>query len=347
MGLDLSDRRSHYHVLRGDGVTLDRGVVANTREELSKLFDAWKGCRLVLEVGCQSAWISRLAQHCGMHVLVANPRRVELISKSDRKNDRSDAQLLAELGRSSPTLLSAITHRSEETQADLMTHRARKAAVNTRTALINAVRGMLKTSGVRAPGCSPECFGRRVRAAIPAQLRSALESLIKLIDATNREIKQYDKELERLGRERYPVTAQMRQVDSVGPVLSLCYVLTIEEPRRFKRSRHVGSYVGAVPRQRSSGNLDPQLHITKTGDSELRRLLVLAATRILGPHGKDCDLRRFGLKIAGTGNDKRAKKRARVAVARKLAVLLHRLWSTGEVYDPFHNAKRRGESVPA
>lgn len=104
--------------------------------------------------------------------------------------------------------------------------------------------------------------------------------------------------------------------------------------------------MGSVPRRRDSGASSPQLRITQAGDSGLRRLLVIAANRMLGPFGPDCDLKRFGLKLAAQGG-RNGRKRAKVAVARKLAVLLHRLWKTGEVYDPFHLAKKRGEAVPA
>lgn len=347
IGLDLSDRVSHYHVMSGDGTTLSTGKVLTQRQDLVELFARWKGCRLVIEAGGHSPWVSRLGRDCGMDVVVANPRRVQLIAKSDRKSDRSDAETLARLGKSDIELLSPIVHRSKEAQAHLAVQRARNAVVSARTSLINHVRGVLKSHGHRAPSCAPECFHNRALRAIPAELKLALTPLLKLIGQGNAQVKVFDKELERLGRERYPITQLMQQSPGVGPIVSLCYVLTLDDPARFRRGRDVGAYLGLVPRKRNSGALDPQLRITKAGDGEMRRLLVLSANYILGRFGPDCDLRRFGLRIAGDGSDKKAKKRARVAVARKLAVLLHYLWKTGVAYDPFHLAKKRGDPVPA
>lgn len=160
-----------------------------------------------------------------------------------------------------------------------------------------------------------------------------LETLLAMIEQLTREIRQMDREIEALCAERYPETRLLRQVQGVGPITALGFVLVLEDPHRFARSRSVGSYLGLRPRQRDSGEQRPQLRITKAGDALLRRLLVTAAHYILGPFGPDTALRRHGLRIAQRGGSA-AKKRAIVAVARKLAVLLHRLWVSGEVYQP-------------
>jgi transposase len=138
----------------------------------------------------------------------------------------------------------------------------------------------------------------------------------------------------------------LRQVEGVGPLTALTFVLTLEDPYRFEKSRSVGAYLGLVPASDKSGDRDPQRRISKEGDEMLRKLLVGSAHYILGPFGGDSDLRRHGEKIASRGA-KNAKKRAAVAVARKLAVLLHRLWVTGEVYDPLYNAHRSQEREEA
>jgi transposase len=150
--------------------------------------------------------------------------------------------------------------------------------------------------------------------------------------------------IEQLCQEHYPETHHLRQVSGVGPITALAYVLTLDDPDRFRKSREVAPALGLVPKRDQSGDRDPQLRITKTGDSYLRRLLVGSAQYILGPFGPDCDLRRWGLKLAQRGG-KNAKKRAVVAVARKLAVLLHHLWVTGEVYDPFYHSHPDQTSV--
>jgi transposase len=221
--------------------------------------------------------------------------------------------------------------------------RARDELVRTRTGMINHVRGVLKSNGHRAATCSADSFGKKAMTMIPRELQAGLQPMVELIAIVTDKIAGLDVQIERLCVERYPVTQVLRQIGGVGPVVALTFVLTLDDPQRFRRSRDVGPYLGVVPRKKSSGASDPQMRITKAGDRSMRRLLVIAANYILGRFGPDCDLRRFGLKIAGEGNDKTAKKRARVAVARKLAVLMHHLWRTGEVYDPLHTAKRRGE----
>lgn len=347
MGLDLSDLVSHYLVQRGDGARLAAGKVRMTREHLQVLFQSYPGCRLVIEAGGHSPWVSRLAEQCGMDVVVANPRKVELISKNDKKTDRVDAELLTELGRTTPALLAPITHRAERAQMDLSVLRARDELVRARTGLVNHVRGVLKTNGHRAPNCATSCFVRKSSASIPDDLRPALNPILEVITSMTERIAGLDEEIERLCSDCYPITQLLRQIKGVGPVVALSFVLTMDDPKRFRSARDVGAYLGLVPRKKSSGKSDPQLRITKAGDCNMRRLLVNAASYILGHFGPDCDLRRFGERLAGDDGNKGAKKRARVAVARKLAVLMHHLWRTGLVYDPPYLARARGELAPA
>ena len=346
VGLDLGDRHSHFCVLDAGSKPLEEGKVAMLPKDLTAFFRRVALARLILEVGGQSPWVSRLAQAAGLEVIVANPRRVPLITRNERKNDRTDAELLARLGRVDPQLLSPVTHRSVECQADLAVKRARDVAVASRTALINHVRGAIKSFGARLPACSADGFHKRVLAHLPAELVPALAPIVQLIGQIAGEIKNFDVCIERLADERYPATKVLRQISGVGPVTALSFVLTLDSPSRVSDSRQVGPYLGLVPRTHDSGASSPQLRITKAGDPGLRRLLVIAANRIMGPFGPDCDLKRFGLKLAAQGG-KNGRKRAKVAVARKLAVLLHRLWKTGEVYEPFYLAKKRGDAVPA
>jgi transposase len=170
-------------------------------------------------------------------------------------------------------------------------------------------------------------------------LRPALEPLLETIASMTERIREYDRELQTLASELYPETKLLQQVHGVGTLTALAFVLTLEDPSRFATSRVVGAYLGLVPGKDQSGERDPQKGISKRGNGLLRKLLVGSAHRILGPFGEDSDLRRHGLKIAERGG-KNAKKRAVVAVARKLSVLLHRLWVGGEVYEPLYDAKR-------
>jgi transposase len=332
VGVDLGDRFSRYCVLDQKGQVLEEDSVATTGRAFRKLFGDRPAARVVIEVGTHSPWVQRLLQELGHETITANPRYVRLIYSSGSKNDQLDAERLARLARVDPKLLHPIQHRGGTAQADRALLRSRNALVECRTKLINHTRGIVKSMGGRLPSCS-SYFHKRVRQDLPAELKPALTPVLDAIGALNLKIQRLETRIERLASNRYPETGLLRQVSGIGPLTALSYVLTVEDPERFKSSRAVGPYLGLRPRQDQSGNLDPELRITKAGDSDLRRLLVGSAHYILGPFGPDTDLRRWGLALAARGK-KNAKKRAVVAIARKLAVLLHRLWVTAEVYEP-------------
>ena len=338
IALDIGNRFTEICVVDAAGSVVERDRVRTTPEVLRQRLATGGRARVLLEVGCDSPWISRLLHELGHEVVVANARTVALINRSDRKTDRSDAEKLARLARVDPGLLQPIQHRTEAAQCDLAVARARDQLVTLRTSLINHVRGACKSLGERPPMCSAEAFAKKTSKSIPKLLEPALRPLLIEIVSINKAIAEFDRQIERLSSDRYPATQLLRQVRGVGPVTAFCYVLTIEDPSRFARSRKVGPYLGLTPRKRASGDSDPKLSITKAGDPMMRRLLVNAAQYMLSRNGTDCDLRRFGQRICEAGG-KTAKKRAVVAVARKTAVLLHRLWATGEVYDPLRNSR--------
>jgi transposase len=333
VGVDLGDQWSHYCILGLEGETLAEGQLRTTQQDIAEFFQALNAARVVFEVGTHSAWVQEVICGCGHEVLVANPRLMEGSKRRKRKNDRIDANKLARLGRVDPQSLHPMRHRSKEVRQDLVVLRARNALVAARTELINATRGLVKSMGTRLPKCSSESFAQKVEEAVPGEIREALLPLVRMAAALSDCIQGYDEKIEKLGREKYGHTALLRQVKGVGPITALAYVLTLENPERFVKSRDVGPYLGLVPKQEDSGESQPQLGISKTGDTMLRKLLVGSAHYILGPFGPDTDLRRYGLRLCERGG-KNAKKRAAVAVARKLAVLLHCLWVSGEVYEP-------------
>jgi len=345
IGMDLGDKFGQLYVLDAKGAVIEEGRIAMTPDAIRRRFGTEGRARVAIEAGTHSPWVSEILKSCGHEVLVANPRKLRLIYENDSKSDRADAQYLARLARTEPALLSPIKHRCASTRAHLAMLRARGGLVSVRTQLVNHVRGAVKSMGGRLPKCSTESFPKSVASAVPKELWPALSSVLATIASVSTKIRKYDKQIERLARNNYPETELLEQVTGVGPVTALTYVLTIEDPKRFKSSRAVGSYVGLRPRKSESGERDPQLRITKAGDRALRTLLVGSAHYILGPFGPDCDLQRFGRRLAERGG-KNGKKRAIVAVARKLAVLLHRLWITGQVYDPLWEAKRRGKTEP-
>ncbi|HLC03098.1 MAG TPA: IS110 family transposase [Anaerolineales bacterium] len=337
VGLDLGDKFSQVFILDGEGEVFEESRVPTTKAALQLKFASLRHSRIALEVGAHSRWVSHLLKDLGHEVLVADARKLRLIYHNPRKSDRVDAETLARLGRLDPKLLSPVHHRTPEAQAHLAIIRARDALVRARTLLINHVRGTVKSTGTPLPAGSAASFHNRIPPAIPESLHPALNPILDTIADLTHRIQAYDRQVEALCQQHYPETNLLRRPQGVGPVTALAYVLTLEDPHRFAHSRDVGPCLGLVPRRDQSGDRDPQLRITKTGDSYLRRLLVGSAQYILGPFGPDCDLRRWGLKLAARGG-KYAKKRAVVALARKLAVLLHRLWLTGEIYDPFHSA---------
>jgi transposase len=344
IGLDLSDKLGTYVVVDQMGMVSGEGKVVLTKGGLGRFFGRREPARIAIEVGAHSPWVDRELRMLGYEVIVANARQVKLITQSKKKNDREDAETLARLARLDPKLLKPVTHRGEQAQADLAILRSRDGLIRARTLLINHVRGAAKAAGTRLPKCSAESFAARMQDRLPDLLKQALEPLLASIASLTEQIKDCTSKLEKLAEKRYPETSVLRQIKGVGLLTSLAFLLILEEAERFANSRSVGAFLGLTTRQHQSGESQPQLHITKEGDSLLRRLLVQSAQYILGPFGPDSELRRWGLKLAGQGNKIR-KRKAIVAVARKLATLLHRLWTTGEVYEPLRTATLAKEAA--
>ena len=344
MGLDLGDRRSHVCVLDAAGEVVARFEVATTRKGLEKGLARYPGARVVLEVGTHSPWVSHQLEQAGYETIVANPRRLRSITQSDRKDDRADAEQLARLGRVDPRLLSPIRHRGLSAQRDRALLAVRDGLVRSRVLLINQARGLAKPLGLRLPKCGTEGFASRMRREGLEQAFPGMEALVATVHELTLRIRALEREIEALCEQRYPETKRLRQVAGVGALTALAYVLTLEDPERFRRSRSVGAYLGLRPRRRQSGEQDPMLRITKAGDPFLRRLLVQSAHYILGPFGPDTDLRRFGLRLIARGG-RAGRKKALIAVARKLAVLLHRLWVSGEAYEGLRGAEAKADAA--
>jgi transposase len=338
LGLDLGDVASALCLLeRGREQPLERSQMPMEPEAARQVLAACPRGLVVMEAGTHSPWVSRLAAELGHEVLVANPRQLALISKCDRKTDRTDAETLARLARADRTLLRPVHHRDERLQRHLEVLRARDALVRARTLLVNHARGALKGFGVRVNASSCDTFPQALKEQAPRELRALLAPVAQAIARLSTQIAAYDRRVNELCREEHPETRRLQQVVGVGPVTSLAFVLTIADPNRFRSNRQVGAYLGLRPRSDQSGASNRQLGIAKSGNPLLRRLLVQCAHHILGPFGPDTNLRRFGLAMRerGAGN---AKKRAVVAVARRLAVLLLRLWRTGAKYEPLYAA---------
>jgi transposase len=333
VGVDLGDRFSHYCMLNQDGEVVEEGRIPTSAVALRRQFAGEARQRIAMECGTHSPWIGRRLQQLGHQVIVANARKLRAISQNESKNDRVDAEMLARLAYCDPHLLSPIQHRSIERQRDLNLIRARDTLVRARTMLVNAVRGLVKSAGGRLPKCSTDSFAGHVSPLIPAELQPATAPLLEQITALSLQIGRLDQQIEKLAQ-RYPEIRLLRTAPGVGPVIAAAYVLTLDRADAVSSHRAAGAFLGLRPRQSQSGDSDPEHRISKTGNIYLRKLLVQAAHYILGRFGPDSALRRWGLKLATTGG-KRGKKRAIVAVARKLAVILHCMWSSGRPYQAF------------
>jgi transposase len=337
IGLDLGDQTSSYCIFDEAGEIVSEDKVATTRAGLDSLFAKMPSSRIAMEVGTHSPWVSRQLAAMGHEVIVANARNVKLITQSVRKNDRIDGRQLGRLARADPKLLSPIRHRGERAQLDLAVIRARAELMEARTSLVNSARGSVKPLGERLKKCDADQVGVVLAEGLSEGAQAVIQPLLKAIEAISEQIGKYDEQIAAMGK-RYPEKKVLEQVYGVGTLISLTYLLTVEDAGRFAHSRDVGPYLGLTPKQRDSGESQPELGISKAGDRLLRSLLVQGAHCILRKKGPESDLREWGIGKMGKGG-KRAKKRAIVAVARKLAVLLHHLWATGEVYDPHYNRK--------
>lgn len=336
VGLDVSDRKSAMVALDGEGTIVDRQEIPARTADLDRWASSIEPTLIVIEAGPHSPWMSRrLARH-GHEVAVANPAKIPSIGRSRSKSDWRDAEHLARLGRFDRKMLHEIRHRDEQVQKDLQLIRSRDVAVRGRTQLISYVRGAVKAYGGRISKCSTDAFVKRSRETLTGEYLELVAPLLETIDQLGKTIHAYDRQIEALARTRYPDTKWLMQIKGVGALTALAFVLVLADASRFRSSRMVGPYLGLTPARDQSGEIDPQKGISKEGDRLMRRLLVQSGHYILGPFGQDCDLRRHGLAIAARGG-KNAKKRAAVAVARKLAVLLHHLWVTHEVYVPLMN----------
>ena len=342
VGLDLGDLSSRYCILNEAGEAASEGELPTTKAGVDSLLAKMAPSRIALEVGTHSPWVSRQLTAMGHEVIVANPRKVRLITQSVKKNDRMDAEQLARLARVDPKLLAPIRHRGAEAQGDLAIIRARAEVVECRTKLINAARGLTKPMGERLKSCDADSVKESLADGHSEATQAIIRPLLKLVESITQQIQVYDQKIQEMEK-RYPETKLLKQVHGVGRLIALSFILTLEDAERFAHSRDVGPYLGLTRKLRESGESQPELGISQAGDGLMRRLLVQAAHCILREGVPDSDLKAWGMtKVqagAGKKGSKKRKTKAAVAVARKLAVLLHRLWVTGEVYDPQYNRK--------
>ena len=349
IGVDLGDTKHTICVTDKQGMILKEFSIPNSRKHLLQLVADYPKALVAVEVGTHSPWISRLLSEAGCEVIVANARKLRAIYQNERKCDKIDAQMLAKLVRVDPSLLHPVQHASEQCQRDSLTLKLRDILVRQRVHIISSVRGVLKSLGLIVPCPSTPTFPTKAREALALELEmlNSVEPALKALEALNEQIKAYDQAITSAIKTRYPMASLLMSIAGVGPITALSFVLVVDDPTRFEDARDIGAFLGLVPRRDQSGETDKDLPISKTGNQALRRLLVQCAQYILGNFGPDSDLRRQGLKLAGKGGKaagpkkgqakartggKAAKRKAVVAVARKLAVVMLTMWKKQTKY---------------
>jgi len=343
IGLDLGDNNSDVCVLDQQRREIERRPVKTAPESLKALFERYPGADVVFEVGSQSRWVQQLAKESNMGtVIAADPRQLKLISASRSKNDRKDAYVLCRAAQGLPEMLHPVEHRSEEAHLHLQLLRSRDLLVQQRTALVNRIRGMAKATGSKLPSGDAQYFFRKAPEKLPEPLRKPCAPLFAILAAIHEQLLLITAQVRQLMK-NYAAAQLLTTIPSVGDLTALTFVLTIDDPNRIRGARNIAALLGITPRKKESGDSTPQLGITKAGDSNMRRLLVLCAHHLLS-RGKDCRLKQWGLQLCQRGGSN-AKKRAVVAVARKLAVHMLAIWKSGETYDPWRDVP--AEMMPA
>jgi transposase len=333
LGIDVHQKYSEICWLAEEGEVKQRRRLPTTEASLRRFFGRIEPVRVVLESSCVTPWVSRLLGEMGHEVVVLNPRRVRLIAESTLKSDTVDAEILARLSRFDLTLLRPVYQRSEAAQELRTRLRVRGSLVKARTALINAVRGSLRSQGYRMGSCPTRSFvARWFDLRLAPGVREVLEPLVETIAELTDRIDVLERELKAASRSD-ELMLRLQDVPGVGPLVSLAYVGWMDRAERFERSRDVGACLGLRPRVRDSGGKLRRGAITREGDCEMRRLLVQAAHAALNSK-KDFQLRRWAEALV----ERVGKSKAVVALARKIAVLLHRLWVSGQRYRPFPRA---------
>ena len=333
IGMDMGDKNHKAIGLSEDGEIIDRTEVPCTPEDVRAYLERFPGALLAIETGTHCRWVSRLGIGMGHEVLVGNARKLRMIWNSNRKNDWNDAEMLARVARTDRKLYSPVRLRDDDDQELLRMVKARDLLVKCRTGIVNKIRGFCKADGHHLPKCSADSF-MRLEHEVPMSVRTVSKPLFAMLKELAKKIGLYDVMIDKGIRKIHGEDAKLLEpIAGVGPVTTAAFLATVGDPATFGSARDAGPFFGLVPRQDQSGQTDKQMRITKEGNAVVRRLLVTAANYVMGPFGKDCDLRRHGMRIAERGG-KNAKKRAKVAVARKLAVLMLAILRTRSEYRP-------------
>ena len=341
VGMDLGNKKHVITAIDSNGTVLQKATIANNAQEVTEFFSQYKEpCKVIIEAGTPSIWVGNHLKNMGHKVKLADPAKIKAIWGSTVKTDDRDSEMLARLANADMKLLNEVHLKDMEVQAHASVLKARDRLVMSRAQLVLFTRSQFKLIGMDVPACSTASFAKQVRLLVPKELKIVLQPILRTISHLTEEIKKYDKKISKLCK-KYKETETLQQVNGVGPVTALGFCLAVGDKTRFKNNRSIGAYLGLVPKCDQSGDTNKQLRISKAGNSNLRRLLVNCAQHILGIYGKDSDLKRFGMRLINRGKGKNNKKKAVIAVSRKLSVLLLKLYKTGEEYIPLKNSLKK------
>jgi transposase len=348
-GIDIHTRKSNYCALDESGEEIGTANFLTTKKAFTHHFGKIDKAKIAIEAGAHSHWIAELLKELGHDVVVANPRRVGLIAKNREKDDQTDAELLARLVRTDPRLLHGTHTRSAENLILRGMIKSRSTLVECRTKLINSVRGIVKPFGIVIPRCNSEQFHEVAINYEPissGNVKAVIAAMLVQIGSLTKEIDFQTKAIEGIEFDD-PTITRFKTVPGIGNLIALAYVAYIDDPNRFGRSEQVGKYLGLSSGRRFSGGGGHTLGITKEGDPQMRALMLQAAYAFMRSK-KDSELKQWTVQLMARkgGKDSReAKKKTATALARKLGVLLHRIWITGEKFEPFYHTKRKEAAI--
>lgn len=348
IGLDLGNTFNKAVGLDAGGRVLFQEDLRNDPEAMEAFFNAHPGATVGMETGTHCRWIAALAAACGCEPVVGNARQLRLVFKSSRKNDWKDALKIAQICRADKSLFHPVTLRDDEHHRLYQLVRQRALLVGQRTQLVNAVRGFCKAGGVRLPKCDARSFASRAASLLPEGTRRDLKPLLDALAGLAAQIAAADAILEEYLDKHFPrESALLQTVPCVGPVTGAAFIALVPDPHRFRSAREAGPYFGLVPKQDQSGETDRPCEITREGNMLMRTMLVNVANLILRDAAPDTALKRFGLRLCGRGGGKVARRKAKVALARKLAVVMLAMLRSGEPFRMAEAAPQPDGAAPA
>lgn len=327
-GIDLAIKSSSVCITDGRGLVLVERVVPTEETAFREIFAGHRRMSCLLEASPLAEWAASLLEGWGHRATVIDTRKAKGVIRTKKKTDKLDARNLAKMSRTG--WYTAVHRKSAQARAMRTYLQARQGLLQTALAQGSRIRGLLRAHGIKLGELPASAYAASVKGLTlerAPDLWPMLEPLVELRGQAIRSAEQMKKHLAKQISQD-PVGQRLMSIPGVGPLTAVAYKATIDQPERFASSDQVAAYVGLVPAVAQSGELDLHGHITREGDGLLRSYLFEAAHVLLTRRKGTCRLKMWGLKLA----NKKGYGKARVAVARKLAVLLHHLWITGQNY---------------